>query len=74
MPSTAPANSQITINGQPRPLGEMQHVAHLMEALGLDARKVAVELNRAIVPRSAYATTPLNAGDRVEIVGFIGGG
>ena len=40
----------------------------------LDPRQVAVERNRAIVPRSAYAATALMDGDRIEIVGFIGGG
>jgi sulfur carrier protein len=45
-----------------------------MAELALDARKVAVELNRTIVPRSEYATTTLREGDAVEIVSFIGGG
>ncbi|MFH5924056.1 sulfur carrier protein ThiS [Roseomonas xinghualingensis] len=41
---------------------------------GLDLRKVAVERNEEIVPRSAYATTLLEPGDQLEIVHFIGGG
>ena len=48
--------------------------AALVAALGLDGRKVAVERNLEIVPRSTYARTPLNDGDRIEIVHFIGGG
>ena len=49
-------------------------VAELVAALGLDARKVAVERNLEIVPRSAYGRTPIADGDRIEIVSFIGGG
>lgn len=46
----------------------------LVAELGLDVRKVAVERNLEIVPRSLYAATPLVEGDRLEIVHFIGGG
>jgi thiazole synthase/sulfur carrier protein len=49
-------------------------VAALVDALGLDPRKVAVERNLEIVPRSAYLKTPLADGDRIEIVQFVGGG
>jgi len=49
-------------------------VAELVVALGLDARKVAVERNLEIVPRSLYDRTELADGDRIEIVAFIGGG
>ena len=46
----------------------------LVEALGLDVRKVAVERNLEIVPRSLHATTALAEGDRIELVQFVGGG
>jgi len=49
-------------------------VASLVEALGLDARKVAIERNLEIVPRSTYGLTTLGEGDRLEIVNFVGGG
>ena len=49
-------------------------LAALVADLGLDVRKVAVERNLEIVPRSLYARTPLAEGDRIEIVHFIGGG
>ena len=49
-------------------------VAALVAALGLDSRKVAVERNLEIVPRSTYGATPVAEGDRIEIVHFIGGG
>ena len=74
MSSIATAQLQITVNGQARPLAGLKMVSDLVAELGLDARKVAVEKNLAIVPRSAYATTPIMDGDAIEIVGFIGGG
>jgi thiamine biosynthesis protein ThiS len=46
----------------------------LIDALGLDGRKLAIERNLEIVPRSVYDQTPLSDGDRIEIVHFIGGG
>ena len=64
----------LTINGEPRAFSDLANVAGLVAALGLDHRKVAVERNLEIVPRSAYGMTPLADGDRIEIVHFIGGG
>ena len=64
----------LTINGEPRAFAGLSDVAGLVAALGLDARKVAVERNLEIVPRSAYGKTVLADGDRIEIVHFIGGG
>jgi thiazole synthase len=65
---------QVTINGEARPLAAPQSVQALLDTLGLDTRKVAVELNLEIVPRSAYGQTQLGDGDKLEIVHFIGGG
>jgi sulfur carrier protein len=65
---------KLTINGEPRAFTGLAHVAELVAALGLDGRKVAVERNLEIVPRSAYGKTRLADGDRIEIVHFIGGG
>jgi thiamine biosynthesis protein ThiS len=65
---------KLTVNGEPRALDDVPHVAALVAALGLDGRKVAVERNLEIVPRSAYERTALEDGDRIEIVHFIGGG
>jgi thiamine biosynthesis protein ThiS len=70
----APPAIAITLNGEPRHAAAGQHVAGLLADLGLDTRKVAVERNEAIVPRSRYAETHLADGDRLEIVHFIGGG
>jgi len=64
----------LTINGETRSFDSVPDVAALVSALGLDARKVAVERNLEIVPRSAYGRTALAEGDRIEIVHFIGGG
>ena len=64
----------LTINGETRAVGDLRDLAALVASLGLDPRKVAVERNLEIVPRSAYATTSIADGDRIEIVHFIGGG
>jgi sulfur carrier protein len=64
----------ITLNGENRRLEGVSTLAGLVESLGLDPRKVAVERNLEIVPRSGYAQTALSSGDRIEIVHFIGGG
>ena len=65
---------QLTVNGETRAFQDVADVAGLVSALGLDTRKVAVEHNLEIVPRSTYAKTALADGDRIEIVHFIGGG
>ncbi len=62
------------VNGEERSFDAIGVVADLVASLGLDGRKVAVERNLQIVPRSAYAATALSDGDRIEIVHFIGGG
>ena len=49
-------------------------VSDLVSALDLDGRKIAVERNLEIVPRSQYGGTELENGDRIEIVAFVGGG
>lgn len=64
----------ISLNGEPRTVPPGHTVAALLSALGLDPRKVAVERNEAIVSRSQYDATALDAGDQIEIVHFIGGG
>lgn len=65
---------QITVNGEERPLGEGETVASLLTGLGLAERKVAIERNLAIVPRSLFAETKLEPGDQLEVVTFVGGG
>lgn len=65
---------EIELNGEKRGLSAALSVAALLDELGLDTRKVAVERNAEIVPRSLYGATALAPGDRIEIVHFIGGG
>ena len=64
-------SGQITINGEERALGEARTLDILLTSLGVDSRKVAVELNLEIVPRSAYGVTAVAPRDRLEIVHFI---
>ena len=64
----------LTLNGEHRRFPAPLTVAGLLEQLGLDRRKVAVERNEEIVPRSLYETTGLFDGDHLEVVHFIGGG
>ena len=65
---------RLTINGEARTLHGPHDVARLIALLELDARKVAVERNLEIVPKSQFEATALSDGDRIEIVHFIGGG
>ena len=64
---------RIHVNGEAREVAARTILA-LVEELALDPRKVAVERNLEIVPRSTYADTPVIDGDQIEIVTFIGGG
>ena len=64
----------LTINGEERAFGALSNVAALVAELGLDARKVAVERNLEIVPRSLHGDTTLAEGDKIELVQFVGGG
>ena len=64
---------RIQVNGEPRDVAAAT-ILGLVEELGLDARKVAVERNLSIVPKSLHATTPIADGDRIEMVQFVGGG
>jgi len=64
----------LMLNGEARSVPASFSVANLLSELGLDTRKVAVERNEEIVPRSLYQRIFLAAGDHIEIVHFIGGG
>ena len=65
---------RVTINGEERSFDGIADLAGLVSELGLDPRKVAVERNLEIVPRSTYASVRIADGDRLEIVQFVGGG
>jgi sulfur carrier protein len=64
----------LTINGQPADLPQVMTVAALLEARGLAGKRVAVEKNGEIVPKSQHASVAIQAGDRIEIVVAVGGG
>jgi sulfur carrier protein len=62
------------INGSEQSFAGSLSLAQLIEQLGMKGDRVAVELNREIVPRAHWPETNLNDGDRLEIVHFVGGG
>ncbi|MEP6862209.1 MAG: sulfur carrier protein ThiS [Deltaproteobacteria bacterium] len=69
-----PASFEIVVNGETRSVEPGTTVAGLIGELGFADRRVAVERNREVVPRARHATTELVAGDRIELVTFVGGG
>jgi sulfur carrier protein len=64
----------IRLNGQPMQVADDVTVQTLLQQLGAAGKRVAVERNGEIVPRSAHAATPLAAGDSLEVVVAVGGG
>lgn len=64
----------IILNGEERRVDAGQTVLQLIEQLGYQGKRIAVERNGEIVPRSAHASTTLAEGDRLEIVIAVGGG
>ena len=71
---TPEPDASVTVNGEPRSVTPGTSVEGLLVLLGLEPRKIAVERNLEIVPKSLYAETRLSDGDRIEIVQFVGGG
>jgi thiamine biosynthesis protein ThiS len=65
---------QLIINGEKRDFSDGLSLTALVEQLAMKAGRVAVELNRDIVPRDRWPETMLQDGDRLEIVHFVGGG
>jgi sulfur carrier protein len=66
---------RVTVNGAPRELDATSPtVADLVRAMGLEGKRIAVERNGEIVPKSRHAQTRLADGDRLEVVGAVGGG
>ena len=64
----------ITVNGENRTIEANSNLAQLLQALDLQGKRIAVEVNRDIVPRSEYDSFVLSDNDQVEIVNAIGGG
>ncbi len=65
---------EITLNGQLRSIRGVSTVAALVESLGYAGKRIAVERNGEIVPKSTYTSTPVAQGDQIEIVVAVGGG
>ena len=67
---------ELIVNGAPEktPLVSSASLADFVQAKGLPAASLVVELNRRIVPQGEWATTSLIAGDRLELLSFVGGG
>ena len=63
----------IHLNGEDRQVNA-ENLSCLIQELGMKSDRIAVELNREIVPRSRWELTPLREGDKLEIVHFVGGG
>jgi thiamine biosynthesis protein ThiS len=68
------AATNITVNGERREFSPGTTVAELLRELGLNAGRVAIERNLEILPRPRWQDTQVAAGDRYEIVQFVGGG
>ena len=65
---------ELSINGEPRSFPAPLTLSQLIEALELTGKRIAIEKNGEIVPRSLHADTSLASGDRLEIVVAVGGG
>jgi len=66
---------EISVNGEPvETTPDVGTVGELLCSLGLSDQRVAVEHNRVILPKNAYAETTISEGDALEILSFVGGG
>ena len=65
---------RVSVNGEPRQVRAGSSIAEMLGEIGIDAAKVAVERNLEIVPRSTFREVVAGAGDKFEIVHFVGGG
>lgn len=64
----------VCINGSPRTFAPATNIADLIAAMDLTGKRIAIECNGEIVPRSQFAQHRLNDGDRIEVVVAVGGG
>ena len=64
----------VIVNGSTADVGEGSVISDILRSLGLNADRVAVELNQKIIRRAEWGSTRISEGDRVEIVHFVGGG
>lgn len=68
------ATLKIQLNGEDKDVAQGASVRQLLETLGIDVKRIAVEVNREVIRRKDHDTHVLNDGDVVEIVTFVGGG
>jgi sulfur carrier protein len=73
-PTQTPATVRVRVNGDARSFPAGTAISALLGALGVSTPRVAVERNRAIVPKAVYESTFLEEGDELEVVEFVGGG
>ena len=74
MPPLGEGEVQLTVNGERRAVPAECTLRGLLQLLDLEGRRIAVAVNRSVVPRSAFASHRLAAGDRIEILEAVGGG
>ncbi|MCK4908526.1 MAG: sulfur carrier protein ThiS [Planctomycetes bacterium] len=65
---------EVILNGEKKEIAENISVKKLLAALGIKTEQVAVELNLTIVPKTEYENKIIKAGDKIEIISFVGGG
>lgn len=68
------AEISIQLNGERRPVASHTSLEALLEVFSLPHKRVAIELNGAVVPKSDWPSTIVSDGDRLEVVHFVGGG
>lgn len=74
MESTETKTIGVVVNGQPRRVPDGLNIVRLLACLEIQPPRVAVELNRQIVPKTLWDSTPVREGAQLEIVWFVGGG
>jgi sulfur carrier protein len=74
VPPTTEREVQLTVNGERRAVPAECTLRGLLQLLDLEGRRIAVAVNRSVIPRSAFASHRLTAGDRIEILEAVGGG
>lgn len=72
--TTASERVDVRINGQERSVPAELNLVRLVEHLGLKGDRIAIEVNREIVKRDGWTDCPVQSGDVIEIVHFVGGG
>ncbi len=70
----ASAGILVQVQGSSQTISSASNLAELVAGMQISSRRFAVEVNGVIIPRSQWASTPLQAGDRIEVVHAVGGG